>query len=73
MTLGERVRALRKNKGVSQEALGAAIDVWQTTISQIESDDSVPSMKVLRDLARYFEMEPSDLIAGVEIVIKEAA
>lgn len=58
-TVGERVRKLREERGISQEELGNAIGVRQSTISGIERGANEPSIQVLRALAKYFEVQPS--------------
>lgn len=73
MKLGERIRELRNQRGISQRALGKSLGVWQTTIAMIENSESLPSMTLLRDLAKYFDMEASELIDKVEIARKEPA
>lgn len=73
MMLGERIRELRNKNGISQKDLGDALGVWQTTISQIESSNNLPSITLLRDLAQFFGMETSELIDKVDLVTKEVA
>lgn len=59
--IGQQVRALREKAGLSQAALGAAIGVEQTTISNIETGYSLPSLKVLMSLAKTFGVTLDDL------------
>jgi len=73
MMLGERIRELRSKNGMSQKDLGDALGVWQTTISQIESGNNLPSVPLLRDMASFFGMETSELIDKVDLVTKEVA
>lgn len=40
MTLGQNIQSLRKNAGLSQEALGEALGVSRQAVSKWESDDS---------------------------------
>ncbi|MDR2355604.1 MAG: helix-turn-helix domain-containing protein [Clostridiales Family XIII bacterium] len=37
-TIGERIRALRKKKGMSQKALAARIGIQESTLSRYEND-----------------------------------
>jgi transcriptional regulator with XRE-family HTH domain len=62
MKLGDRIRELRNEKNISQKALGDAIGVWQTTISQIESGENNPSWATLQKLAKYFDVTISYLL-----------
>jgi transcriptional regulator with XRE-family HTH domain len=57
-SVGERVRKLRNERGLTQLQLGEAIKVRQTTVSQIESGTNDPSIPVLRKLADYFDVKP---------------
>lgn len=45
MTLGERIAALRKDKGLSQEALGELVGVSRQAASKWESDKAVPDIQ----------------------------
>lgn len=57
-SIGERVRKLREVRDISQNELGDAIGVRQTTISEIERGGNQPSVLVLRKLAEYFGVKP---------------
>ena len=61
-SIGERVRKLRDERGLSQLALGKAIGVRQTTISQIENGENKPSWKTLQKLTEYFGVPLSYLL-----------
>lgn len=45
MTLGERIAVLRKEKGLSQEALGELVGVSRQAVSKWESDKAVPDIQ----------------------------
>lgn len=66
-TLGERVRALRLEHGLSTHELSKAVDgiVGASNIRQIElgSNDN-PRLEVLRALAAYFNVRPGWLLDG---------
>jgi putative transcriptional regulator len=48
------VRELRTAKGLSQQELGAAMDVSRQTINSIEKERYTPSLPLAIALARYF-------------------
>ena len=50
----ERMQALRKQRGLSQAALGEALGVKQNTISQWENGSRQPDAKTLALLADFF-------------------
>jgi transcriptional regulator with XRE-family HTH domain len=51
---GERLKTLRKNKGLSQKELGDLFDLGQTTIANYEKNIRFPSPVVLVQIADYF-------------------
>ena len=62
MTLGQRIQALRKEKGLSQEALGEALGVSRQAVSQWEADASLPELDKLVGLSRLFGLPLGDLL-----------
>ena len=48
------VKAKRTERGLSQAALGAAVDVSRQTINAIETGRYLPSLPLAFSLARYF-------------------
>ncbi|MGN0838150.1 MAG: helix-turn-helix domain-containing protein [Pyramidobacter sp.] len=62
MTLGLRIRTLRKSLGMTQQQLADATDVSRIYIQALESNRRNPSMKLLRRLADKLGVEPSDLL-----------
>lgn len=63
--IGERIRKLREEQGISQQALANAIGVQQSTISEIERGSNQPSWKTLHKLAQFFDVQPSNLLDPV--------
>lgn len=60
--IGERVRATRVARGLSQDQLANKIQRRQATISAWESGRSIPSIEDLYDLAVIFDIEVHDLL-----------
>lgn len=60
--LNENIRALRKNKGVSQEEMAESLSVVRQTISKWEKGLSVPDAEMLVRIAGYFEVSVSELL-----------
>lgn len=50
-----RVRALRTERGLSQQALAEAMHVSRQTINAIETGRYDPSIRLAVHLARYFD------------------
>lgn len=64
MEFGERLRALREQKGLSQHGLGALVSVHQVMISQMESNDRKPSFDLLVRLAAVLGVSLDELVHG---------
>ena len=47
MTLGQRIQELRKQHGMSQEALGDALGVSRQAVSKWEGDNGIPELDTL--------------------------
>jgi transcriptional regulator with XRE-family HTH domain len=67
-SLGALIRRLRKEKGLTQAALGEAIGVGESYISKIEADklSYTPSEETLRLAAKVLETDPLHLLALAE-------
>lgn len=55
--LGEEIKALRLNAGLSQEALALAADVDRTYVSQLERGVANPSLMILYRLSMVLGKE----------------
>lgn len=56
--IGERVRWVRKSKGLSQKDFGERLKVSDQTISRIERGNQLPSIDLLIDLNSQFDVSP---------------
>jgi putative transcriptional regulator len=50
------IRALRTERGLSQQELAQAMDVSRQTINSIEQERYTPSLPLAMALARFFEL-----------------
>ena len=64
MTLGETIRTLRKNAGLSQEALAEKLGVSRQAVSKWENDLSCPDITLLPQLARLFGVTTDELLGN---------
>ena len=62
MTLGLRIRTLRKARKMTQQQLADVTDVSRIYIQALESNRRSPSMKLLRRLADQLGVETADLL-----------
>ena len=70
MTLGQRIQELRKQRGMSQEALGDALGVSRQAVSKWEGDNGIPELDTLIAMSRLFEVTVGQLL-GVEEAAKQ--
>jgi len=63
-TLGQRVKELRRGRGITQRQLAAETGVDFTYLSKIENDrlEHTPSIRTLQDLARALEVDELELM-----------
>ena len=66
MTLGQRIQELRKQAGLSQEALGEALGVSRQAVSKWEGDNGIPELDTLIAMSRLFGITVGQLL-GVEV------
>ena len=62
MTLGEKMQKLRKQRGLSQEALAEKVMVTRQTISKWELGQSTPDMDFIAQLSDIFNVSSDYLI-----------
>lgn len=70
MTLGKRLNQIRKDKGLSQQALATMLDTSSGFISEIEQGKKMPGSEFLLSLWRVFGVDLNWFLTGEE---KEAA
>lgn len=56
-----RLEEIRKERGIKQEELAAALEVSQQTIGSLENGRYNPSITLAFKLARYFDMSIEDI------------
>lgn len=61
---GERLKELRKERGLGQIALAAALDVGKSSISLWERGETEPTLSNLVAIAQYFDVT-LDWLAGL--------
>ena len=62
MTLGNKIQKLRKQNGLSQEALAEKVTVTRQTISKWELDQSTPDLDFIVQLCEIFGVSADYLI-----------
>lgn len=64
-TFGERLKALRQEKGLGQVALAKQLDVGKSIISLWEQNKCEPTLSKLISIAEFFGVS-IDYLAGLE-------
>ena len=62
----QNLRAARRRRGLSQEALAAAADLHRTEVSLLERGGREPRLTTLVRLARALDIKPVALLAKVK-------
>ena len=68
MEFNEKLRELRKNRGLTQEELAQALFVSRTAISKWESGRGYPGIDSLKEISRFFSVTIDELICTQEII-----
>ena len=68
MEFNEKLQALRKQKGLTQEELADALYVSRTAVSKWESGRVYPSIDTLKDISVFFNITIDELLSGSELL-----
>lgn len=69
MEFNERLQQLRKQNGLTQEELAAALYVSRTAVSKWESGRGYPNIDSLKAISRFFSVTVDELISSGEVVL----
>lgn len=69
-TLGARIAALRKRKGMTQEELAQKMEVSSQAVSKWENDVSCPDIQSLPRLAKLLGTTVDELLTGMEAQVQ---
>ena len=64
--IGKAIRTLRARKGVSQEKLALETGIGRRYMSDIENGRRNVSLEIIKKLAEFFELSPSDFVKCIE-------
>ena len=62
MSLGNRIKSLRKAQHLTQQKLADKVEVSRIYVQALESNRRLPSMKLLQRLAPALNVEVADLL-----------
>ena len=69
MDIHNKLRELRKQKGLTQEELAQALYVSRTAISKWESGRGYPNIDSLKAIAKFFDVTIDELLSSGEVLI----
>lgn len=69
---GERLKALRLAKGLSQEELGKRLGVTKQAVSNWEIENVTPALDMFQNIVRFFDTTPNymlgyDVYVGIDV------
>ena len=62
--IGNFLKTLRKEKGITQEQFAETLNVARRTVSRWETGSNMPDLAVLIEIADYYEVELRELLDG---------
>lgn len=68
MEFNQKLQTLRKQRGLTQEELAAALYVSRTAISKWESGRGYPNLDSLKAIAAFFGVSVDDLLSGDQLL-----
>lgn len=71
MLVGQKIKHLRKKKGLTQKELAEVLELNPTTISHYEKEDRIPSLDILIQIATYFDVDLNYMVGENNIGYSE--
>lgn len=71
ISFSEKLKQLRKNKGVTQQALANAINEKRSSIANYESNNAMPGFEILNKLSNYFNVPVGYLTGKNNSIVSE--
>ena len=69
MEFNEKLQALRKSKGITQEELAEELFVSRTAVSKWESGRGYPNIESLKEISRFFSVSIDNLLSADKVVL----
>ncbi len=68
MKLGEKIKQLRNNEGLTQPELAAKANIEQSYLSKLENDKSSPSFEVIEKISNALHIETMTFIDSLDSI-----
>lgn len=72
MTIGEKIKLLRTEKGITQETLAENLNVSRSAIAKWETNSGVPEVSNLKIIAKLFNISVDELLDETKEIITES-
>lgn len=72
MILGKRLKALRKERGLTQQELGDMINVTKVSICCYEKGTRTPTLDTLMDLTKVFNVDVNYFLGSDTYVVSDS-
>lgn len=66
MNVSDRIQALRKSRGITQEQLADAVGVSRQVVSKWEAEQASPDLERIVAMAEFFDVTTDYLLRGIE-------
>ncbi|QNK79166.1 helix-turn-helix domain-containing protein [Winogradskyella sp. PAMC22761] len=71
MNVGKKIRHLREQKGLTQEAVAYVLHISQPTYARLENGDRNSWANYIEPLCSLFEIQPEDLFKQDTLIINQ--
>jgi transcriptional regulator with XRE-family HTH domain len=72
LQIGSRIKAIRKERGITQTDLALKAGISRTYLADLEGDRYAPSLKILGVIAESLNLKLSELIEDEEMELSES-
>ncbi|HIS67214.1 MAG TPA: helix-turn-helix transcriptional regulator, partial [Candidatus Scatomorpha merdipullorum] len=66
MNILDRIQALRRSRGITQEQLADAVGVSRQAVSKWEAEQASPDLERIVAMAEFFDVTTDYLLRGIE-------
>ncbi len=63
--IGDRIKALRQDRKISQEQMAFDLHISRSTVSKIETDGRITSLEALVQLSEYYHVSTDYILKGI--------
>ena len=72
MQIGDRIKAIRKEKGITQTDLAIKAEMSRTYLADLEGNRYAPSLNILQAISKALDVKLSDIIEEKDPELSES-